>query len=444
MVTNDLTKEVSIFAPPAEIVNMKIFDEKLFNKTIRVPCVKVEDRCVKKASIILTPLSLKISKLNPIQSDAVHENLKVILLDPQKVTTFQDLSQEDQKYLSKHCNVSQFDEQLINLSFDNYPIESIMKVMFKKDKYHVTGWSVIGHILHLNLKSHVLPHKKLIGEILLRKNQPLVKTVINKVKAIDNQFRNFHMEVIAQSEEGKKLGTIVEVKALKCTFKFDFAKVYWNPRLNTEHERIVNQLSVNTDVVYDLFSGIGPFAVPAAKKKCKVFANDLNPEAYKWLQFNSNLNKTNAYLKAYNMDARAFVQTIVKPDLIKESKREDVKNLVIKPVYHILMNLPKIAVEFLDVFQGLMLDETDDQLIDNMISPLVHCYHFLDEVKDHEEVLVSKIAKMINYELKDENINEIKNIRSVAPNRSMYRVSFVLPKQVFFLEQLNKKQKLTN
>jgi len=79
-----------------------------------------------------------------------------------------------------------------------------------------------------------------------------------------------------------------------------------------------------------------------------------------------------------------------------------------------------------------------------MISPLVHCYHFLDEVKDHEEVLVSKIAKMINYELKDENINEIKNIRSVAPNRSMYRVSFVLPKQVFFLEQLNKKQKLTN
>ncbi len=35
------------------------------------------------------------------------------------------------------------------------------------------------------------------------------------------------------------------------------------------------------DVVCDMFCGIGPFAIKAAKKKqCSVLANDLNPACY--------------------------------------------------------------------------------------------------------------------------------------------------------------------
>ncbi|XP_018359131.1 PREDICTED: FAD synthase-like isoform X2 [Trachymyrmex cornetzi] len=36
---------------------------------------------------------------------------------------------------------------------------------------------------------------------------------------------------------------------------------------------------------------VGPFAIPAARKKVQVFANDLNPESYKWLQKNALVNK---------------------------------------------------------------------------------------------------------------------------------------------------------
>ena len=31
----------------------------------------------------------------------------------------------------------------------------------------------------------------------------------------------------------------VEVKESGCVFRFDFSKVYWNPRLGTEHDRLI-------------------------------------------------------------------------------------------------------------------------------------------------------------------------------------------------------------
>lgn len=37
-------------------------------------------------------------------------------------------------------------------------------------------------------------------------------------------------------------------------------------------------------------AGVGPFALPAAKQGCVVFANDLNPESYQWLKNNIERN----------------------------------------------------------------------------------------------------------------------------------------------------------
>jgi tRNA (guanine37-N1)-methyltransferase len=87
-------------------------------------------------------------------------------------------------------------------------------------------------------------------------------------------------------------------------------------------------------MIVDAMAGVGPFAVPAAKKGCKVYvvfvqfssskillltnhyfryANDLNPESFKWLQVNSKLNKVDRTMIASNLDGRAFLRTVVAP-----------------------------------------------------------------------------------------------------------------------------------
>lgn len=78
-----------------------------------------------------------------------------------------------------------------------------------------------------------------------------------------------------------------------CKFTFDFTEVYWNSRLHTEHERLV-ELFKPEDVIADVFAGVGPFAVPAAKKGCAVLGNDLNPNSAKYLAQNVEDNRVSS------------------------------------------------------------------------------------------------------------------------------------------------------
>ena len=65
-----------------------------------------------------------------------------------------------------------------------------------------------------------------LGDVLLDK-VPTVKTVVNKLDTIDNTFRNFKMELLAGEDD-----LITTTKEHGLTFKLDFSKVYWNPRLS--------------------------------------------------------------------------------------------------------------------------------------------------------------------------------------------------------------------
>lgn len=62
--------------------------------------------------------------------------------------------------------------------------------------------------------------------------------------------------------------------------------MYWNSRLHTEHGRLVQLFQPEDGIVADVMAGVGPFAVPAAKKGCAVLASDLNPASAKWLRKN--------------------------------------------------------------------------------------------------------------------------------------------------------------
>lgn len=200
------------------------------------------------------------------------------------------------------------------------------------------------------------------------------------------------------------------------TYEFDFSTVYWNPRLSTEHQRVV-QLVKRGDTVFDVFAGVGPFAVPAARQGANVLANDLNPESYRWLQHNCKLNKVEKRVRTWNLDGRAFIQGPVKqelPALLKE-----------KVNVHLVMNLPALALEFLDAFRGLLQQEH----VCNENLPTVHCYCFSKDDNPETDV-VQKASHSLGFPL--ENRCSVHFVRNVAPNKDMMCVRFSLPKEVLF------------
>lgn len=138
----------------------------------------------------------------------------------------------------------------------------------------------------MNLREQYLPYKKIIAEVLMDKT-PNIRTVINKIDSVgdQNEYRTFSYEVLAGEDDMN-----VEVQELDCTYIFDYSKVYWNSRLETEHRRLVNKFQPG-EAVCDVMAGVGPFAIPAAKKRCFVWANDLNPDSYASLENGVARNK---------------------------------------------------------------------------------------------------------------------------------------------------------
>ena len=240
------------------------------------------------------------------------------------------------------------------------------------------------------------------------------------------------MEVLAGDSDMK-----TSVKEHGCVFEFDFSKVYWNSRLQTEHKRLVDKFTAS-DVVCDIFAGVGPFAVPAAKKGCLVYANDLNPDSYKALCHNTKINHVENKIKTFNMDGREFVKELV----TDWSKMRDLEsgntaiNKSTKLFTQVIMNLPASAVEFLDVFRGL-LTPFKDKFISSGSSgyatklPQIHCYCFSKATEPTNDAKL-QVEQVLGTVLPSECVCYY--VRDVAPQKAMICVSFMLPESAAFFE----------
>jgi tRNA (guanine37-N1)-methyltransferase len=172
-------------------------------------------------------------------------------------------------------------------------------------------------------------------------------------------------------------------------------------------------------VICDMFAGIGPFALPLAKKGCRVLANDLNPESYKSLVENTKLNRLN--VEAFNLDGRAFVEHLCGSKMTHF------------PFSIVLMNLPKDAVEFLDVFVGCMPHLSEDAVL-----PTIFCYAFCKPESDDLAARVSVALNCSEEELK----LDIRKVRDISPKKFMYCIKFVLPRAVAVRSERLKRRKI--
>ncbi|KAL5698844.1 tRNA (guanine(37)-N(1))-methyltransferase [Ranunculus cassubicifolius] len=335
---------------------------------------------------------------------------RLLLLDEQFATKEVDELPEAIKALfkegTKKSRICDLVMCRLTLFYSYWQMNEILEGLLPKGMIVPTTFEMVGHIAHLNLRDEHLPYKKIISQVVLDKNNPKIKTVVNKIDSIQNDYRTMQLEVLAGNHS---LVTTVVENGFR--FHVDLAAVYWNSRLATERQRLVNRFT-SSDVVCDVFSGVGPLAIAAAKKVKHVYANDLNPSAVEYLEKNSVFNKLEKKITIFNMDGRRFIESML------TSKK-------IFTITQVVMNLPKDAAEFLDVFRGVLVKR--GKLIGTPM-PMIHVYGFSKaqdpEFDFHQRIKTALLEFAVEVEMH--------RVRLVAPGKWMLCASFVLPESVAF------------
>jgi tRNA (guanine37-N1)-methyltransferase len=88
-----------------------------------------------------------------------------------------------------------------------------------------------------------------------------------------------------------------------CSFKLDIRTTYFSPRLVYERRRVANTKIQESEVIVDMFAGVGPFSIQIAKlNHVKIHAFDINSHAYNYLQANIEFNKLKGEVIPYNIN----------------------------------------------------------------------------------------------------------------------------------------------
>ncbi|KAH9802935.1 tRNA (guanine(37)-N1)-methyltransferase 2 [Citrus sinensis] len=294
----------------------------------------------------------------------------------------------------------------LTLFYDYWLMNEILEALLPKGMIIPSAFETVGHIAHLNLREEHQPFKYLIAKVVLDKNKPKIQTVVNKIDAIHNDYRTMQLEVLAGNNS---LVTMLVENGFR--FNVDLATVYWNSKLATERQRLLSGFNFK-DVVCDVFAGVGPICIPAAKIVKRVYANDLNPYAVDYLERNSVLNKLEKKIEVFNMDGRRFIDA-----MFASQKAHKITQVV--------MNLPNDATEFLDAFRGIYRDRPEDA---KFTFPKIHLYGFSKardpEFDFHERIRIALAEVAVNVEMR--------RVRLVAPGKWMLCASFVLPESVAF------------
>ncbi|KAL5722639.1 tRNA (guanine(37)-N(1))-methyltransferase [Ranunculus cassubicifolius] len=272
---------------------MEMVDESKFETKLDLWAIRIPRELSKAVTRILDGYMINMPRIKPISEDpSCKKSRYVVLSDKVKNPDLSDIPEQTLDALKKLCK------------FDVVPHSLTLGYSY---------WDA-GHIAHLNIGEELIPFKNVIAKVIYDKNQPKIKTIVNKVGTISNEYRVPTFEVLAGVDD-----MVTEVKQHGATFKLDYGLVYWNSRLESEHKRLVS-LFQEGDVICDMFAGIGPFAIPAALKGCTVYANDLNPDSVRYLKINAEVNKVEDFVKPYNMDARAFMSHLMEVPEIMENE----------------------------------------------------------------------------------------------------------------------------
>ncbi len=183
------------------------------------------------------------------------------------------------------------------------------------------SFDVIGDIGMMKIPEELLPYRHDIGEAMMKANHSL--RCVFSDSGVKGELRVRDLELIA----GEGTSETVH-KEFGARMHTDPTKVYYNPRLAGERNRIASEVK-DGEIVIDMFAGVAPFGIQICRTANPetVYSIDLNPEAEHFALINKNDNKA-TQLVPITGDANDVVPTLPKAD-------------------RIIMNLPQIADRFL-------------------------------------------------------------------------------------------------
>jgi tRNA (guanine37-N1)-methyltransferase len=175
--------------------------------------------------------------------------------------------------------------------------EDLAGVIPEKERTSVPRrYDVIGDIAILSLPGELHEYRFEIAETITGKRKH-INTVLDKVSMVDGEKRLATFELLSGSS------TITTHREYGVLYRLDVTRVFFNPCLASERQRVTSQVCPGESVVVP-FAGVGPFVIPVAKKGSFVVAIENNPDALHWLSQNINLNKVRDRVMVINGDAR--------------------------------------------------------------------------------------------------------------------------------------------
>jgi len=337
--------------------------------------LKVSKTSTQKALALLRKLALLNSKLKlERENDYIHIPLTRMPLANELEELRKNLHRPQ---ISKRefLKIHEQQTRLVDLLSEELPPHMLASLPHAVD--------FVGDIAVVEVPPELEPHKSIIGAAILKAHKR-VRTVLSKWSPVSGVYRLRTFEVI-----GGEAKTQTVHREHGCVYHVDLAKAYFSSRLSYEHLRVAS-LVKEGEAVVDMFAGIGPFSILAARKHAviRVYAIDMNPYAYKLLMKNIAVNRVVGKVTAIVGDARQVVN----------ERLNGVADRVI-------MNLPEKAIEYVDVACKALKPE----------GGVIHYYQFVDtpEPLDAARHRFTEAVKQTNRSI--HRILETRIVRGIAP-----------------------------
>ena len=165
------------------------------------------------------------------------------------------------------------------------------------------SFDVIGGVIIIRLAEEIIPFSEEIGRAMTEAYKGVRTVALDE--GVKGDFRVRKLRVIHGDDS---LRTVHRAHGV--SLEVDLSKCYFSPRIATETWRIAEQVEEN-EIVVDMFSGVGPFALTIAKhaKPAQVYAIDSNPHAIRYLEKNIARNKV-LNVRAILDDSRSAMEKI--------------------------------------------------------------------------------------------------------------------------------------